>query len=598
MLTRLLGLWQPLEWQTLDTGLRWRPAEPVDARVTIVAITEDDLRTAIDYPITDEVLAQLVQRIQNYEPRVIGIDIFRDRPVGEGYEQLVTTFTGAENLVSIYKMGLTPVDPPSFLPEEQTGFADAVLDHDGALRRSLLGSTDESGIYRFSLTIQAVAKYLEPEGLILENGIRDPETMRFGDTEIPRFYGHTGGYVGADSGGNQTLINFRAGSEPFTKISYKQLMAGDVDPELLADRLVLVGYIAESVKDFITSNALAGVNPSLVPGIDIQAHAASQILNAVYDARPFLHTVPEAVDYGLIVLASLGGVALACWRRQPLIHLVLVVAVAGTGMIISYGLLTVSWWLPLVPALGTFVISSTVLYPLYQAQAQLRSQLNERQQLVDWTWNTIHNGPLQDMAAMLRDWPETEPPPALLRQSLVDLNYKTRDIYNAMRQEMLLSSGKLVFTGQRSIDLDRPLAELLQEVYQITLERNRQFFEPLLKIVSFKPMGDKRLSSSQKRKLGRFLEEALLNIPKHAADTTRLTIVCREEQGVNLIRVQDNGSGTTQGPAAGSGGDGTRQAKALARSLGGRFERTPAKPKGMRCELRWPTRGRWWQQRN
>jgi adenylate cyclase len=41
---RLTGVLQLLEWATLDQFFRWRPFEPTDSRIVIVAITEQDIR--------------------------------------------------------------------------------------------------------------------------------------------------------------------------------------------------------------------------------------------------------------------------------------------------------------------------------------------------------------------------------------------------------------------------------------------------------------------------------------------------------------------------------------------------------------------------
>ncbi|ESA34055.1 transmembrane sensor domain protein [Leptolyngbya sp. Heron Island J] len=599
ILIRLLGWLQPLEWKALDYHLRLRPAEATDSRITLIAITEDDIQTTLNHPISDEDLSALIETLQTYEPRVIGIDIFRDRPVREGYQRLVQTLQSFDNIIGIYRVGTnTTVPPPSALPEEQIGFADAIIDNDGFLRRSLLGRSDEQNNYRFSLTIRLAIRYLADDGLQLDNGVRDPETMRFGTTEIPRFRSNVGGYVRTDQGGNQTLINFRAGPEPFERITYKTLMSGQVDPDLLRDRIVLIGYTAASVKDFVSSGAIAGVNPSLVPGMDAQAHAVSQILSAVYEDRAFLQTLPDGVEYTLIFISGLVGLTLAQWRRRPLVHFLVIAMIGGAGVLLSYGLILTSWWVPTMPMMAVFLVNAAFLYPFYQAQAQLRSQLENRQALINQTYNTIHNGPLQTLAQMISTWPVEQPAPDALRTELHRLNHELREIYETMQQESLLPTGQLVLGGHQALDLQMPLDELLREAYHITLERHRDFFEPLLKIVAFEPMDDSQLSVDQKRGLGRFLEEALINVHKYAKDTTRLTIDCRQQEGYNTIKIIDNGQGMkpeNSAKLASAGGYGTRQAQQLARSLHGTFSRTDVNPKGVCCELRWSIRQAWWR---
>ncbi len=596
ILARLLGILQPLEWQALDLSLRWRPTEATDPRITVIEITDDDLQTVLPHPPSDQALADLIQRLQAYEPRAIGIDIFRDGPVGEGYPALSQGLKTNPNIVLIHKiLGQSPVEPLPVLSEHQIGFADAALDSDGFVRRSLLGINDRDDNYRFSFTIRLVEKYLEPEGVILENGLRDPETMRFGPVEIPRFQPNTGGYIRTQNSGNQTLLNFRAGPYPFETITYKQLMTQDIAPELIHNRVILVGYTADSVKDFLSSGAVPGVTPSLFPGVYLQAHAVSQILSAFYDQRPFLKGLPDGVEYLLILGSGCLGVALVHWRRKPLMHLLLGIGAIGLALVSGYGLLVASWWLPTVPMVITFFVNVAVLYPFDQAQCQLRSQLEERQALINQTFNTIHNGPLQTLASMLSRWPVNQSAPAALRTDLSNLNQELRDVYDAMQQEMLSSTEQLVLTGQKSVDLQLPLHELFREAYQITLERDPDFFTPILKIVAFEPLADEHLSMAQKRNLGRFLEEALINVKKYAKTTTRLTIDCRQQNGTNVLKVIDNGEGIQNITVSKTQGYGTRQAQTLARSLNGQFQRVNITPKGVRCELRWPTQQPVWK---
>ena len=606
LLLRFAGFLQPLEWRAFDLSLRWRPAEAKDPRITIVEITEDDIQTELGYPISDQSLARLLQRLQTYQPRVIGVDIFRDISVGNWQQLLASVLESNSNIVGINRIE-GPISVPAHpsLPESRIGFADALVDDDGYLRRSLLASADEEGNYRFSLTTRLVEQYVATDKLVLENGIKDRQTMRFGQTELPRLMPYTGGYVRVDNGGNQTLINFRAGQEPFEKLSYGEIMIGSVDPALLQDRIVLVGYTAESVKDFTSSAAMVSDNPSLIPGVEIQAHAVSQILSAIYDDRALLKSLPQSVDILLILGGGLMGMVVALWQRKPMLHWWVTITLSASWILLCYGLLIASWWLPLVPVLAAFSINAVGLYPLYQAKAQLEAQREERKKLINWTYNTIHNGPLQLLAGILSDWPASAPASEATKAQLEELNRELRSIYEAMHQEMLATDGTLVMTGQRTIDLKVSLDAILYETYQATLERQRSFFEKVIQITVFEPMTDSRLTSEKKRELARFLEEALINVYKYAKTATRLSVTCRQEDNFNVIRVTDNGKGarsTLCKPSLLNIGSklqrltiasdrteyGTRQATRLARQLGGQFKREDIQPHGVCCELRWP----------
>lgn len=74
---RLAGWLQPLEWAALDTFFQLRPLEPPDERVLIVGIQESDIQKLKQWPISDQVLAILLNKIKQQKPRAIGIDIYK-----------------------------------------------------------------------------------------------------------------------------------------------------------------------------------------------------------------------------------------------------------------------------------------------------------------------------------------------------------------------------------------------------------------------------------------------------------------------------------------------------------------------------------------
>lgn len=105
-------------------------------------------------------------------------------------------------------------------------------------------------------------------------------------------------------------------------------------------------------------------------------------------------------------------------------------------------------------------------------------------------------------------------------------------------------------------------------------------------------MQAEQLKLEEKRALCRFLEEALCNVGRYAADLTRLEVTCLTAEKENIILVEDNGKSTLDVPSKElklTGGRGTKQANQLARRLKGRFSRTARSPTGVCCELRWPT---------
>jgi CHASE2 domain-containing sensor protein len=602
VVARLMGALQQPEWMAFDLFLRWRPVEPIDDRVVIVGINEADIRRVGRYPIPDRDIAALITTLKTYQPAAIGLDIFRDLPVEPGHAELVRVFQTTPNLIAIDKVlpdrsGAT-VNPPPALPIPQVGFADALMDADGKLRRSLLGTSTAKGDFRLSLSIQLASIYLKQQGLTLENGIVDRQAMRFGQVELTRFHPNPGSYVNADAGGNQILVNFRSGHDRFRILSMQDIQSGQVNPEWLRGQVVLVGVTAPSVKDIVSSTAIASDNPALIYGIEIQAHVISQIISTVLDGRPLIRVWADGWEYAWILVWGFLGISLGRWIHSPL-QVLLGLAIASISLIgISYYLLIFGWWVPVVPALLTLVLNgaglTTLLFYRYEQNLQIR--LQERQLIIDHTFNAIHNGPLQALARILRQ-AQTQPTDAEeLLPDLKQLNHDLRAVYESVRQETLGQGSSFYLSHDRQLDLQIPMHEILYEVYTSVLERNFHCFKTLkVKVVKFEPLDERHLNLEQKRGLCRFLEEALCNTGKHAMGVTRLEVLCMRNQDQNIIRVIDNGKGVHPicQPAKDMGGLGTRQAENLAKQLSGKFQRYPRDPQGMVCELTWSV-ARFW----
>ncbi|MGF1479407.1 MAG: CHASE2 domain-containing protein [Cyanophyceae cyanobacterium] len=589
VLLRLTGFLQFQEWQALDSFLRLRPAEPVDERVVIVGMSEADL-ARVGYPVPDRELAALLRTLQQDQPRAIGLDLARDRAQAE----LVVALKENPTQIAVEKVLPDRIAPPPGLPLEQVGFVDAITDGDSRLRRSLLGTpTQVEPDYKFSLVVRLAQAYLSAEGIPLENGRRDPETMRFGDVELPRFFSNSGGYVGADAGGVQVLLNYRSGRQSFRRLSLHDIKIGNFEPSWIRDRIVLIGMTAISAKDIFNTSAIAAANPApgQMYGVEIQAHAVSQILSAVLDGRSLMSTWSDGWEYLWIVGWGIVGIVIAGLPLSPVKNLLGVALVTLGLVLISYGgLAGWGWWVPVFPAAVVLVLNGIVLTSFYYSDRALRSRLRDRQQTIDRTFDTIHNGPLQTLKLTIKEVRDRPVSSAQLLVGLENLNGELRAVYESLRRETLTQKNYLHLGNGTELDLQASVPELLYQVYSQTLERDFPCFTTLrVKMPSFAAIDEQRLGIEQKRGLGQFLEEALCNVGQYATGVTRLQVTCTQSEGWCVLRVEDNGVGLS----ASSEGRGTQQAKNLARQLGGKFERQPRSPKGTVCQLTWPVKKTW-----
>ncbi|MBE9167849.1 CHASE2 domain-containing protein [Pleurocapsales cyanobacterium LEGE 06147] len=594
IILRLTGSLQFLEWMALDTFLRFRPPEPIDDKIVVIGINEEDIRSVGRYPIPDREIAALIETVEKYKPRAIGLDIVKDIPIEPGNAELVKIFQQNKNLIGIEKVLSSDRDriPPSpQLPPQQVGFSDLIADRDGKYRRYLLWTTNPQNPKqdKFSLSLRLAAAYLFAEGINLETGIRDLDTIRFGTVEIPRFLPNSGGYVGENDSGLKILMNFRSGRKPFRVLSLKDIKTGNFEPSWLRDRIVLIGMNAFSVSDFFNTSAIASSKiPGQIFGVEFHAHACSQIIHAVLDRRPLLKVWLDKWEYLWIIIWGFISIIIGRMTQSVWKNLLAVSAVSFSLVGVSYLLILGGWWIPVVPGLLILGINGLGLsaFAFYRHDEALKSQIRERQRTIDRTFDVIHNGPLQTLAHALRHMRAQDLPHEQLLWELEKLNHEIREIGEYLKLKALSPEESLRLGSGLKLDLKRSIHELLYEVYTSTLERDDLEYLKTLKVKTrnFEPIDDKYLSLEQKRELCLFLEEALCNVGKHAKGVKRVEATGRENQGWYILRIIDNGSGSDSFAES----KGTSQLKNVARNLGGNFKREPLYPKGIVCEISWP----------
>ncbi|MEH2193552.1 MAG: CHASE2 domain-containing protein [Nostoc sp.] len=593
---RLCGLLQNYELMMLDTFLRLRPLEATDDKVVIIGINEEDIRSVGSYPIPDREIATLIKKIQKYKPTAIGLDIVRDLPVEPGNRELIQVFHDYKNLIGIEK--ILPPDPilaPPQLPAEQIGFSDIVVDKDSKYRRYLLLTpSPQNPKYpqqdKYSFGLQLAQAYLSAKNINIENGIIDQAAIRFKTTELPRFLSNSGGYVKENATGLKMLINFRNSNKPFNILSLNDIINDNFNPNLLQNKIVLIGIVASSTTDFVNTSAIAHQKiPGQIYGVEFHAHACSQIINAVINGRPLLKVWSDKWEYLWIIVWGCYPIILF-WITQSLWkNLLAVVVVAFALFGVGYLLILCGWWIPIAPSLLTLTVNGLGLsgfaFALYQNNQVFKIKMNERQHTIEFAFTVIHNGPLQTLANVLRqmqakDWSHEE-----LRSQLEKLNYEIREIGEYLKLEALSQDESLRLGSGLKIDLKCPIHELFYVVYSSTLERSDlEYLKNIkIKIRTFEPVDEKYLSIQHKQELCLFLEEALCNVGKHAKGVKCIEAIGKKDNDSYTLKIQDNGTGLISYLES----KGTKQLKNIARNLGGDFKRETLSPKGTICQITW-----------
>jgi CHASE2 domain-containing sensor protein len=369
---RSLGWLQTWEFQAFDRLVQLRPQEPPDDRLLVIAVEESDFQLPAQAERTgslaDTALAAVLDILEPAQPRLIGLDIYRDFPVRGDRADLATHLTTADHFFTICK-GSDPatdypgIAPPPEVPMERQGFSDVVIDGDGILRRHLLAlnpDPDSPCATPYALSTQLALHYLAAAGIQAQ--FNEAGDLQLGEMTLPRLRSHPGPYARTDLWGYQLLLNYRAHHTPetsFPVVSLAAVLDGQLQPEDIRDRIVLIGVTAPSAEDFIaTPYRTERGDRRTVPGVILQAQMVSQLLSAVQDGRPLLRLWPLWADLlWIISWAGLGAglSVLGLWPRRWLLALVLATLLL-TGC--SFVLLLVGWWVPLVPAALALGLSS------------------------------------------------------------------------------------------------------------------------------------------------------------------------------------------------------------------------------------------------
>lgn len=356
---RWAGALQPAELWAYDALIRSRPAETADPRLVVVTIDERDIQAQPPGEqrgsLADETLYQALSILSAAEPRIIGLNLYRDFPASD--PALIEALS-QPNLVGLCKSrdpiaDAVGVGPPPELALVQVGFSDFIEESDGILRRQLLTLTPDpvspcTAAYGFAALI--TIHYLNRAAV--HPSFTAQGNLQLGDVVFPRLDKRTGGLQRMDNRGNQLLLNYRALPRPrqiAVKVSLQQLLDGQVNADRLRDRIILIGVTAPSSGDYWSTPYGTG-GQARTAGVFMQAQMISQLISAVEDGRPLIWVWPQWAEALCIAMGAIAGSLLA-WRWTSLQLALVVILTAIALTVAAWATLLAGGWLPLVPTL-------------------------------------------------------------------------------------------------------------------------------------------------------------------------------------------------------------------------------------------------------
>ena len=378
LITRLFGLMQSVELKAYDHLMWLRPSEAEqDERFLIVTVDASSgywLRDRLingDYKpgigtIPDEALKDALEILSSYQPRLIGLDIYRDFPA----EAVVKAhLQQIENLIGICKASDQDEAfyPPPEMPIERVGFNDFALDGGFFVRRHYLQQAADPDYCNTqdSFSLLLARKYLEAEGVAYQAPLIASDkyqAMRFGGIPIPQLWSGSGYSRLGELAGYQTLLNFRTyqrKADQFApQVTLEAVLTNQVTRDQVQDRIVMIGYTDLSDRNADRFNTPYGQ----MHGVILHAQMTSQLINAVLEGRPLIRWWSLWGETGWIFAWSVvGGLVFWGFVRPPQL------VIAGLGsLLVLFGacyllLAGASYWAPLIPATISFVAAGSIV---------------------------------------------------------------------------------------------------------------------------------------------------------------------------------------------------------------------------------------------
>ena len=357
MVLRLMGGLQSLEWWVFDHLLQLQPATEPDERLLIVTVTEQDIQNLGQYPLSDRILLDALKKLDTYQPRAIGLDIYRDVPVEPGHDDFATYLQHNQRLITICQVGELEanhpdkigVPPPPDSPSENHSFSDISVDSDGVVRRHLfhLDPGASPCQVNYALSAELAFRYLEAEGIAIANS---QGNLKLGNTVLKPLENHTGFYHTIDTRGHQVLLNYRSPQNFARTITLTDILNNQFSPAWVKNHIILMGVTAPSVGDKFSTPYGKAVNLTM-PGVVIHAQMVSQFLSVAFGERTLLKFWSQWEDVIWIWGWSFAGSVFvyyfsSLWHQKMAMVAVLVIFL---GICFAFFLLGVC--LPIVPSI-------------------------------------------------------------------------------------------------------------------------------------------------------------------------------------------------------------------------------------------------------
>lgn len=337
-LTAMLSMNQGLALSNLlyDNLRRLSPL-PVDPRILIVTIDDYSLQQLGQWPWSRAMHAQLLDRLSAANVKGVLFDVIFSEPDSHpDNDQLLAQATcrAGNVFVPLLREGVARDGQP--LGEIEPV---AALSHCAKGVGHINAEADADGIVRSVYLSEGPAQKTRPQlaWLLYEETLTDKGNAPMpGTPALPSMQGWQRAH--------EIRIPFIRSDAGFPSVPYVSVLRGEVPPELLRDRLILIGSIAPGLGDRYVTPQSASIGTT--PGIEIQAN----ILNGMLQQRNIVVLDQRlAALLSVVIVGELLGLLLVRPRRALWLTLgAMTAALLGSGVLLRLGW----WWSPAASLLG------------------------------------------------------------------------------------------------------------------------------------------------------------------------------------------------------------------------------------------------------
>jgi len=303
--------------------------------LTIVAIDDAIVKQKGSYPLARIDLARMVEAIARMEPKVIAVDLLLiDKGADDGDDALAKSLAERPSVIAAAAVfpeasqsvfaakddGLLARLPRAekfllplkkFADHAQIGVANVATDQTGTPRSiPMLFRTDDRIEMSFPLRVAALAIGKEP--------VIEPNRLILDQRSVPTDVDHA------------LSITYYGPRRTIRTISAASVLAGDVPPEAIQNRIVVVGATATGGGDFFPTPF-----ESVMPGVEVLSTAITQLIAGGGPSRDRSVRIADGV---IAVVLPMVLVGLLAWNRSAmgLVAAAAVVAIWAVAVFLAF----------------------------------------------------------------------------------------------------------------------------------------------------------------------------------------------------------------------------------------------------------------------